>query len=238
MTVGNSEGRQLPILSRAMFFPVQLLFGGLHVILSNVAPKIEPVVSCFVVSGFFGIMPLTMISFAWGLGTSVELLGACSASVFWSCVIQPFLALYTVNILVLDKSHTQVKDSGPILPSNALEQACFDFLWAFVDYFDDYMTCLPWTKDATLPTGEDNPSYIFGCHPHGIHCSAQIELSNPCNQFAKLFPNVTGRKLTGLCATVIFKIPVVRELFLAMGYIDASRSVASKALECGQSLFV
>ena len=93
---------------------------------------------------------------------------------------------------------------------------------------------MPWSKAAKLPS---NSTFIFGCHPHGIHCTAVIELSNPYNHFAKLFPNVAGLKLTGLAATVIFKIPVVRELFLYMGYVDASRSVASKALAAGQSLY-
>ena len=36
----------------------------------------------------------------------------------------------------------------------------------------------------------------------------------------------------------MFKVPVVRELFLAMGYVDARRSVAAKVLETGRSLFV
>jgi Diacylglycerol acyltransferase len=53
-----------------------------------------------------------------------------------------------------------------------------------------------------------------------------------------MFPGLSGPKLTGICATVIFKLPVVRELFLRMGYIDASRSVCKDALEAGQSLFI
>jgi len=44
--------------------------------------------------------------------------------------------------------------------------------------------------------------------------------------------------LTGLAASVMFKIPVVREFFLAFGYIDASRKVADAALESGRSIFV
>ena len=37
---------------------------------------------------------------------------------------------------------------------------------------------------------------------------------------------------------VMFKILLVRELFLEMGYIDASRATAQAALQAGQSLFV
>ena len=45
-------------------------------------------------------------------------------------------------------------------------------------------------------------------------------------------------RLCGLAATVMFKVPVVRELFLAMGYVDASRNVAAKVLATGRSIFV
>lgn len=40
-------------------------------------------------------------------------------------------------------------------------------------------------------------------------------------------------QLPGLVATIIVKIRVVRELFLLMEYMGASRSVARKALAAG-----
>jgi hypothetical protein len=232
--------RRIPILSRIAFFPVQFIFGIAHVILSTVAPQWEPTISVGVASGFFGSLPLVILTFLWLIGSALEVVGLCPASLFWKWIAVPFLVLYFVNILVLDQTHTVVRNSGGIPPTNALERAASDFLWAgFTSYFDGYITCVPWSKDAKLPTGgKEAPTYIFGCHPHGIHCMGLIELSNPYNEFAKLFPNVAGLKLTGLAATVIFKIPVVRELFLYMGYVDASRSVVSKALAAGQSLYI
>ena len=230
--------RRLPFLSRMMFFPVQSIFALVHVILSTLAPQMEPTVSMFVASGFFGVLPIVLFAFFGMVGVALELTGICSFSEFARWIVAPLFVLYVVQILLLDQTHTTVENSGAVLPTNAFERACASFFWAFNDYMENYTTCIPWAKDAKLPTGDDDPAYVFGCHPHGIHCSGLLELSNPYNQFAKLFPNVAGLELTGLAATVIFKIPVVRELFLLMGYIDASRSVASKALAAGQSIFV
>ncbi len=236
MYVAESRPRQIPLLSRMMFFPVQLIFGAVHIILSKFAPQFEPTISMFVVSGFFGTMPLVPLISFWMVGLLLDSVGLCSTSVFWAWIVAPFYAIYIVNILLLDKTHKEVKNSGVFEPQSSLERAASSFLWAFTDYIDNYITCVPWSNDAKLPTC--GTTYVFGAHPHGIHCYAIAELANPHNDFAKLFPNVSGLKLTGLTATVIFKIPVVRELFLYMGYVDASRSVASKALAAGQSIYV
>ena len=60
-----------------------------------------------------------------------------------------------------------------------------------------------------------------------------------CNTlFDKLFPGIVGSKTCGLAASIIFKIPVVRENFFHWGYIDASRKIASKAIENGQNLVI
>lgn len=228
--------RRIPLLSRLMFFPVQLIFGAIHVILSKLGPRIEPTASMFVVSGFFVALPLVPLVFFWTTGIWLEAMGLYSASDFWKWIVAPFYAIYVTNILFFDQTHKIVYNSGAYEPRNTIERAASLFLWAFTRYIDNYITCVPWSKDATLPTGDT--TYVFGVHPHGIHCTGLAELANPYNDFAKLFPNVSGRKLTGLVASVIFKIPVVREMFLYMGYVDASRSIASKALAAGQSIFV
>lgn len=224
------------MLSQIMFFPVQLSFAVIHFLLVFVAQDMEPTVSMFVVSGFFGVVPLVPVVFFWMIGKLVEWLGLCSTSTFWTWVATPFYTLYVVNILLLDQTHKVVKNSGVYKPSRALESVTATFFWAFTRYFKGYITCVPWAKGARLPT--DSTTYIFGAHPHGIHCTALVELGNPYGDFAEMFPNVSGVKLTGLAATIIFKIPVVREMFLYMGYIDASRSVASEALAAGQSIYL
>lgn len=228
--------RHIPWLSRIMFFPVQLSFCALHVLFALVAPDMEPTVSIFLVSGIFGVFPMVPVMFFWMIGKLVQWIGLCSTSMFWTWIVGPFYTIYVVNILLLDNTHMVVQNSGVREPSNALDHASSSFIWAFMRYFEDYITCVPWSKDAQLPT--DSTTYVFGAHPHGIHCTSLLELANPYGTFAKLFPNVSGLKLTGLVATIIFKIPVIREMFLYTGYLDASRSVASEALAAGQSIYL
>jgi len=71
-----------------------------------------------------------------------------------------------------------------------------------------------------------------------IHCWALNALAFPDSPFDAEFGLVKEGRMTGLAATVIFQIPVVRELFLSMGYVDASRPVAEKVLQNGRNLFV
>jgi hypothetical protein len=145
------------------------------------------------------------------IGRLMEWVGCCPASMFWTWVVSPICTLYVVNILLLDKAHLVVKNSGRRDPSNALERVSSSFIWAFPRYFEDYITWVPWSKDANLST--DSTNYVFGIHPHGIYCTSMLEMGNPNGGFAKLFPNISGIKLTGLVATVILKIPGVRELW-------------------------
>lgn len=56
--------------------------------------------------------------------------------------------------------------------------------------------------------------------------------------FDARFPGLVGHTLTGLAATIMFKIPVIHELFIHMGYVDASHSIANKAMASGRLLFI
>lgn len=98
------------------------------------------------------------------------------------------------------------------------------------------------TKTKAKPSSpfslDPSKQFIFGVHPHGIHCIPLGQFTAQHSAFDRTFPNLYGPKLTGIAATVIFKLPVVRELFFHMGYIDASRSVCQEALQAGQSLFI
>jgi len=154
-----------------------------------------------------------------------------SMVMFWLAI--PFCVYYMVAILILDKTHVEVKESNPHPPRFALEHASSAFLKSTLNYFP--LSCVPWEETAKLPISRQ---YIFAVHPHGIHCFPLGLLSTVGSDFDKKFPGLVGSKLTGLAATVMFKLPVVRELFLCMGYIDASRPVASKCLEVGRSIFV
>ena len=56
--------------------------------------------------------------------------------------------------------------------------------------------------------------------------------------FDRRFPGLAGKKLVGLIATVLFIVPIIRDFFLEWPYIDASRKVASEALNAGLSLYL
>ncbi len=76
---------------------------------------------------------------------------------------------------------------------------------------------------------------IVGVHPHGIHCLPLSSFTWLDGEWAKRFPS---HKMVGLAASVIFWIPMLREVFLWSGYVDASRHVAQRALKHGGSLYV
>ena len=54
-------------------------------------------------------------------------------------------------------------------------------------------------------------------------------------EWARRFPK---HHMVGLAATIIFYIPILREIFLWSGYRDAGRHVAQRALKHGHSLYI
>jgi len=90
------------------------------------------------------------------------------------------------------------------------------------------------------PPLDPERQYVFGVHPHGIHCWALniFAFQGDASPFDSDTGMTSSGRMTGLAATVIFHIPVVRELFLQMGYVDASRKCATKQMEAGRNLFI
>lgn len=84
---------------------------------------------------------------------------------------------------------------------------------------------------------QEGKRYIIGCSPHGIHGFGTGVLCTEGSDFFKRFPFMEG-KLVGLAAKVLFFVPLVREIFLATGWRDASRWVAERAMREGNSLYI
>ncbi|KAG7344631.1 diacylglycerol acyltransferase [Nitzschia inconspicua] len=252
----NDARRPIPILSEIIYFPVILLSATFHYLL-HPWPQLEATVAMAVMGGFFGFL-LIPTAFAYCLTILMETIFGISPMILSYAVWIPFSILYAVQILILDKTHVHVRNSGPPQPRYSLERAA----WAFADSIWKYypsVECIPcdWEEDdndsdntkdtaptttngtSSLPfTLDPNQQIIFGVHPHGIHCIPLGQFTAKDSAFDRTFPGLYGPKLTGICATVIFKLPVVRELFFHMGYIDASRSVCQEAMQQGQSLFI
>jgi len=73
---------------------------------------------------------------------------------------------------------------------------------------------------------------ILAVHPHGVASDYRILMDG------MLCEALPGRKVLTLSASVLFCIPLLRELCLWTGCIDASRPVATRALRRGCSLMV
>lgn len=221
---------RLSILSDILFFPVVLFTALLHVVTKPLG--VESTVSMLIAGGLFGLALIPL-----GLGSlTMAVLEAVipgSAYALWRFVGLPFSVMYFVQTLILDNAHLKVTNADPHVPRNFLEQMSASFFNACVDYCP--ITCVPWSDKATLPPSEQ---YVFAVHPHGIHCLPLTQFTVQGGDFDKIFPGLVGKCVSGLAATVIFKLPLVRELFLLMGYVDASRAVASNVLKEGRSLFV
>lgn len=88
---------------------------------------------------------------------------------------------------------------------------------------------------ATGTTGDDAAKqYLFAFHPHGTMSDFRVILDG---QMLDLLPGLHGR-LRWLGASILFRLPVAREICLWTGVVDARRSVAVKVLKEGFSIGV
>jgi 1-acyl-sn-glycerol-3-phosphate acyltransferase len=78
------------------------------------------------------------------------------------------------------------------------------------------------------------PQFLFAVFPHGSNCDYRLLMEG---KLYETFPNLAPNIRT-LAASVLFRLPLVREFALWAGCIDASRAVASKALRAGRSILV
>jgi len=142
--------------------------------------------------------------------------------------------LYIVTVLMMDKSTIIPPNVGVVRnwEQSWIEKRSASFWNTHFDYFPMKLVV---DDDAHL---DKTKQYVFAVHPHGIHCWPLNMLAFPNNPFDKQFNFISDGKMTGLVATIMFQIPVVRELFLNMGYVDASRKVAQKVLSNGRNVMV
>jgi 1-acyl-sn-glycerol-3-phosphate acyltransferase len=78
------------------------------------------------------------------------------------------------------------------------------------------------------------PQFLFAIFPHGSNVDYRLLMEGMLYEtLPHLAPNIRT-----LAATIIFRLPIVREFALWTGCIDASRAVASKALHAGRSILV
>lgn len=146
----------------------------------------------------------------------------------------PVLIIYIVQVLIGDESHLKplLANIDRLPLTSWLEINAWQFWNTHFKYFPTTIVA----SDQVILNPEKQ--YIFAVHPHGIHCWPMMSFASPQSPFDVKFPGLVGKKLCGLAATVIFKIPLIREIFLRMGYVDARKSVAEKVLSDNLSLFI
>jgi len=73
---------------------------------------------------------------------------------------------------------------------------------------------------------------VIAVHPHGMAADYRVAMDG------MLYAALPGRQVFTLSASVLFSLPLVRELCLWTRCIDASKPVAARALKRGRSLMV
>jgi hypothetical protein len=84
-----------------------------------------------------------------------------------------------------------------------------------------------------LGGGGGAPQFVFGVHPHGLLILSRIATYG--GAWEALFPNIETRALG---ASAMFRIPLVREICLALGAVDAGLRSARAVLSAGLSIIV
>jgi hypothetical protein len=182
------EYRRIPVLSEIMYFPVILWSASLHYALRP-WPKLEATIAMLVLGGFFAFL-LIPIGFALLVTMLLQWTMGIPALATWWYVWLPFAILYATSILWLDDAHRVVRNSGSTPPRYGLEVAA----WAFADSVWNYypnVECIPWKHDAILPPNDRQ--YIFGVHPHGIHCIPLGQFVTKNGAFDRCSPVCRGR---------------------------------------------
>ena len=94
-----------------------------------------------------------------------------------------------------------------------------------------------WFNVKSVKTQDLDPEnvYIFGMHPHGIMPlgGGSAVHYHKKGGFTDMFPGIEFRTLA---ATFCFYIPVYRDIFMALGVVDAARYSAKHVLESGKSI--
>ncbi|KAF9256519.1 diacylglycerol acyltransferase [Marasmius fiardii PR-910] len=128
----------------------------------------------------------------------------------------PFLTIYFIWVRWIDQS-----------PEKGGRTSQWFRKLSFWRYFADYYPASI-LKEADLPA--DRP-YVFGYHPHGIiGMGALTTFATEATGFSTAFPGIKPHLLT-LASN--FKMPIYRDILLAMGICSVSKQSCSNILKAG-----
>lgn len=200
---------------------LNVITAGLHLALPT--RDVEALCSAALIGSLFAI---------WALPCAVLYALAHAANVV---PVLPWLLVVYLLVIWLDPQHLKAPSDRPECSKfrslNVLERASLAFWSAHFRYFP--LTC-EFGKGAEAAI-DPNRNYVFAVHPHGIHCWPLNVFAFVTSTFYERFPSM---RVCGAAATIMFKLPVIREMFLTMQYRDAGRRTCEKVLQSKRSLFI
>ena len=91
-------------------------------------------------------------------------------------------------------------------------------------------------KELVNAEAEENARFVFCAFPHGCNSDFRALMDGILGE---VLPNLIQRdSVRSLAASILFKIPILREICLWTGCIDASRKYAEMALDQQKSLLI
>ena len=107
-----------------------------------------------------------------------------------------------------------------------------------------------WTRIFGLPLaevrlhdperfGDPRDQRIYGSHPHGVmslHHMCMMMITSICAEGRSFEAVSPGSLRRELAASILFRLPILRELALALGCCDAGRAVTERVLASGKSI--
>ena len=122
-----------------------------------------------------------------------------------------------------------------IQPQNSITRTSKKFKnWAGWNLVNNWFNFKIFTEDDM--NIDQNKTYIFAIHPHGIFswgCAIPLIDNLPFRNFNKKFSKIN---YCFVAASIVFKIPLIREICLMLGMIDASKNNIMSALKNNYSV--
>jgi len=158
------------------------------------------------------------------------------AVLFLLIVFAPFLYPKTVGIFLVIPylSYTlfirrdEIKD-GAHWPLFSNHFWIFNVMRQFLQ-----LTIAPIPKELADEEKKEGAQFVFGIFPHGSWADYRVLMDG---MLPEVFPSTHG-KIKTLAASVLFRMPFVREVSLWTGCVDAHRAVAERQLDKGMSLLI
>lgn len=156
------------------------------------------------VASFVGALPLTAICFG------------STAYMLLKRQLAPFVTAYLLYMTFLDKSQKNGRKKN--------------FWFRNLDWWRKFRDFFPISLHRAGPLNPDD-RYIFGYHPHGIIGFGAIScFATEAHNFNTLFPGIDVYLVT---LPINFRIPFLREIYLALGLLDASKETFKTILSGG-----